>query len=187
MKHGTFILTILCASATLASNRQVQTEPITSPAEPQYINSFYGVDANGQLVDLEKEAVRFRAKAKVLPGYASVKVTTEFKPSRSPVRVAAIAQFIVRGRAPIDPLSRFELRTLRASKDHREIVMTQGHGSIFGGSATSNLDEGEVSIRFEEYGANSYRITPIQPLAPGEYALGIRGFASELYCFGVDR
>jgi hypothetical protein len=187
MKRAAFILTILCASATLANNRQTQTEPTTSPVEPQYIDSFYGVDANGKLIELEREAVTFHAKAKVLPGYASVKMSTEFKPGRSPVRITTIAQFIVRGRGPIDPLSRFELRVLKTSKDHREFVMTQGHGSIFGGSATSNLDEGAVAIRFEEYGVSSYRITPDQPLAPGEYALAMRGLGSELYCFGVDR
>jgi hypothetical protein len=187
MKHAALILAILCASVTLANNRQAQIEPTTSPAEPQYINSFYGVDANGKLIELERKAVTFHSKMKVLPGYATVKMTTEFKPGRSPVRVAAIAQFIVRGRAPIDPLSRFELRALKYSKGHREFVMTQGHGSIFGGSATSNLDEGAVAIRFEEYGISSYRITTDQPLAPGEYALAVRGFASELYCFGVDR
>jgi hypothetical protein len=166
---------------------KAQTEPTTAPAEPQYINSFYGVDANGKLIELERETVTFHTKMKVLPGYASVKMTTEFKPGRSSVRIDATTQFVVRGRAPIDPLSRFELRALKGSKDHRAFVMTQGHGSVFGGSATSNPSEGAVVIRFEEYGSSSYRITPDQRLAPGEYALAVRGFVSELYCFGVDR
>jgi hypothetical protein len=139
------------------------------------------------LIELEPQTVTFRSKVRALPGYASVKMTTEFKPGRSPVRLAAIAQFVVCGRAPIDPLSRFELRALKGSKDHREFVMTQGHGSILGGSATSNPDEGAVAIRFEEYGTNSYRITLDKPLAAGEYALAVRGLVSDLYCFGVDR
>lgn len=79
------------------------------------------------------------------------------------------------------------MRALKGPKNHREFVMTQGHGSVFGASATSNPEEGAIAIRFEEYGANSYRITPVQPLAPGEYALAMRGLVSELYCFGVDR
>jgi hypothetical protein len=166
---------------------KAQNESSAPVSEPKYINSFYAVDANGTLVELERETVTFHSKVRVLPGYASVKMTTEFKPGRSPVRLAATAQFIVRGRAPIDPLSRFELRALKGSKDHREFVMTQAHGSILGGSATSNPEEGAVAIRFEEYGANSYRITTDKPLAPGEYALAMRGFVSELYCFGVDR
>lgn len=158
-----------------------------SAAEPKYLNSFYSVDTSGKLIDLERQTVTFHAHSKILPGYASVKMTTQFKPGISSVRLSATAQFIVRGRASIDPVSRFELRALKGNKDHREFVMTQGHGSVFGGSATSNPEEGAVAIRFEEYGASSYRITPDRPLAPGEYALAVRGLVSELYCFGVDR
>ena len=176
-------LTVFIAVGAL----KAQNETSATVAEPQYINSFYGVDANGKLIDLERQTVTFHTKTRLLPGYASVKMTTEFKPGRSPVRIAAAAQFVVRGRASIDPLSRFELRALKGSKDHREFVMSQGHGTILGGSATSNPEEGAVAIRFEEYGANSYRMTPDKPLAPGEYALAMRGLVSELYCFGVDR
>jgi hypothetical protein len=170
---------------TLAAQTELST--VVAPAEPQYINSFYAVDANGKLIDLERQTVTFHSKVRALPGYATVKMTTEFKPGHALVRLPADAKFIVRGRTQIDPVSRFELRALKGSKDHRELVMTQAHGSIFGASTTSNPEEGAVAIRFEEYGANSYRITPDKPLAPGEYALATRGLVSELYCFGVDR
>ena len=175
-------LSIFIAIGMLGA-QELKNTPI---AEPKYINSFYALDANGALIELERQTVTFHTKMKVLPGYASVKMTTQFKPGSSPVRLPADAKFIVRGRAPIDPVSRFELRALKASKSHREFVMTQGHGSVFGGSATSNPSEGAVEIRFEEYGASSYRITPDKPLMPGEYALAMRGSVSELYCFGVD-
>jgi hypothetical protein len=155
-------------------------------AEPQYINSFSGVGSNGKLIELERNTVAFRAKTKVLPGYASVKMVAEFKPGKAAVRIPPSAQFIVRGRSPLDPMSRFQLRVLKSSKDRREIMITQGHGSVFGGSATSSMDEGAMPIRFEGYGADSYRITPEHPLPPGEYALTLRGMVSELYCFGVD-
>jgi hypothetical protein len=158
-----------------------------SATEPQYINSFSGVGSDGKLIELERNSVVFHAKTKVLPGYASVKMVAEFKPARASVRMLANAQFIVRGRSPVDPMSRYQLRLLKSSKDHREIVITQGHGTVFGGGATSSLDEGSIPIRFEEYGAGSYRITPEHPLSPGEYALALRGMPSELYCFGVDR
>jgi len=166
-------------------------------AEPQYINSFSGVDSNGKLIELERNTVAFHAKTKVLPGYASVKMVAEFKPGKASVRMPANAQFIVRGRSPVDPMSLYQLRVLKSSKDRREIVITQGHGTVFGGSATSSMDEGAIPIRFEEYGSNSYRITSVQPLPPGEYALATRGLVSikarvqlgrsELYCFGVDQ
>ncbi len=111
-----------------------------------------------KLIELERETVTFHAKTKALPGYASVKMTTEIKSDRSPVRVPSDARFVVRGRAPIDPLSRYELRLLKSSKSHREFVLTTAHGTVFTGGSTSNMDEGAVAIHFEEYGTASYRI-----------------------------
>jgi hypothetical protein len=149
--------------------------------------AFYLLDADGKLTELERQSATFKSHSKILPGYATIKMAAEFKPAHASVRVSPNAQFIVRGRIPVEPASRFELRLLKASKDHREIVMTTGHGSIVGASATSTLDEGGVPLRFEEYGLNSYRITPAQPLAPGEYAIGLKGLVTELYCFGVSQ
>src|SRR4029077_15966610 len=94
------------AAFITAGTLEAQNEPSAPVVEPQYINSFCAMDANGKLIELERQTVTFHAKMKVLPGYASVKTTAQFKPGRSPVRVTATEQFIVRGRAPIDPLSR---------------------------------------------------------------------------------
>lgn len=188
MKFTAVILSLVAFIAV--GTLEAQNEPSATVLEPQYISRFSALDANGKLIELERQTVSFHTKMKAFPGYASVKMTTEFKPGVSPVRVAANQQFVVRGRAPIDPLSRFELRALKGSKDHREFVMVQGHGTAFvftaSGTATANPVEGAVSIRFEEYGSNSYRITPDHPLPPGEYALAVRGPTTELYCFGVD-
>lgn len=155
-------------------------------AEPEYINAFAALDKGGNLVDLERAMVTFRSKIKALPGYASAKMMAEFKPGQSPVRLPRDAQFVVRGRAPVDPLSRFELLLLKRSKGHRDFVMTTAHGTIVGATSDSE-DGGSVAIRFQEYGAASYRIIPDQPLAPGEYALAVRGLPTEVYCFGVDK
>jgi|SRR5579862_3911306 len=182
-------LALTCSMAlSLTAPQTSQTNQQKAVAEPQYVDSFYVVDSTGKLTELEHQSVTtFHTKTKALPGYATVKMLAEFKPGHSPVRLTADAKFVVKGRAPIDPASRFELRLLKASKDHREILMTQGHGTLLGGSATSKLDEGALPVRFEDYGADSYRITPAQPLAPGEYALGTPGFVTQLFCFGVDR
>ncbi len=50
---------------------KAQNEPSAPVAEPQYINSFYAVDANGKLIELERETVTFHSKVRALPGYAS--------------------------------------------------------------------------------------------------------------------
>ena len=165
---------------------KIQTNPSPPVAEPQYIDVFLALDTNGKLTELDHQNV-FRSKVNALPGYATGKVLAEIKPAHASARVPANAQFLVRGRSSLDPSSRYELRLLKTSKDHREIMMTRAHGTSFGGSATSNLDEGALPIRFEEYGENSYRIAPEQSLARGEYALQLRGVVIDLYCFGVDR
>jgi hypothetical protein len=105
-----------------------------------------------------------------------------------PTRATSEAwQIIVRGHDHIDPASLYEFRRLEASKDHREFVTTQGHGSIFTGAKMTNLDQQALQVRLEQYGSSSYRIIPEQPLPPGEYTLAVRGRFSELYCFGVDQ
>src|ERR1039457_2894147 len=140
------IVTALILSVSIAVGTGIsQNEPGTPVNEPQYAGSFYALDANGQLLDLEHTTVTFHAKAKVLPGHASVNMTTQFKPAHSPVRRGATTQFIVRGRGSSDPLSRFELRVLKSSNGHREFVVTTAHGSDFDDSVASNLEEGEVA------------------------------------------
>jgi hypothetical protein len=179
----TVSLVVMCATLTTYA----QSTSDTSVIEPQYINTFYSVDSTGKLIDLERDTITFRAKSKVLPGYASVKMESEFKPAHASVRLPATAQFIVRGRSQINPASVYELRVLKTSKDRRDFVLTQTHGSVFGATSTSDLDEGAVPIKFQEYGTNSYRIVPEGRLAPGEYALTLRGMVTEIYCFGVDQ
>ena len=184
MRPGGVIKAIcLCLALVCSSAAQMQAQT----AEPPYVNSFYTLDATGRILPLERETATFHARTKALPGYASVKVLAQLKPGRSAVRVEGnAAQFFVRGRAPVDPSTRYELRALKRSKDHREFVMNRGHGTLVGGAAASSLDEGTIPIRIQEYGESSYRITPAQALAAGEYALALRGVVAELYCFGVD-
>lgn len=56
-----------------------------------------------------------------------------------------------------------DARLLKGPKGHREFVMTQSHGSVLGGSATSNPEAGAVAIRFEEYGIASRPPIPSPP------------------------
>lgn len=168
-------------------NSNQTTAPSNQVVEPKYVNSFSAVDSTGRLIELEHENVTtFHSKMKPLPGYATVRVTAEFKPAHSSIRLPANAQFVVLGRSALDPATLYELRILKFTKDHREILTTTAHGTLLGGSGTSRVDEGAIQIRFENYGTNSYKISPQQPLAPGEYALSFRGSVSDLYCFGVD-
>jgi hypothetical protein len=177
-----FLVTIAMATGTL----KAQSNPDASAqvAEPQYINSFYALTPNGNFIDLEYKNVMLHPKGWAVPGYVSFKTVADLKPGQSPIRLPASAQFAVRGRADVNPAMIYELRLLKGSKSHREFVLSQAHGSIVGGAVSP--EEGTIQIRFVEYNASSFRIIPEQPLAPGEYALMVRGHYSQLSCFGVD-
>jgi hypothetical protein len=174
-----FLVTMAMATGTV----KAQNNSNAYVPEPQYINSFYALTPNGNFIDLEYRNVVLRPKSWAVPGYASFKTVADFEPSQSPIRLPATAQFAIRGRANVNPATIYELRLLKGSKSHREFVLSQAHGSIVGGAV--NPEEGAISIRFEQYGGSSFRIIPQQPLAPGEYALVVRGRYSQLYCFGV--
>ena len=99
-------LMMLSATAEMLHAQSRQPHPI----EPQYVNAFCAIDANGTLIPLEHNTnVTFHSKVKPLPGYASVKTLVEFEPGRSSVRLnAETAHFVIRGRALIDPSSCYE-------------------------------------------------------------------------------
>lgn len=176
------IVTMALATGTLIA--QNNPDANVQVIEPQYINSFYALTPHGNFIDLEYKNVVLHPKSWAVPGYASFKTVADFEPGQSPIRLPASARFVVRGGVNVNPVTIYELRMLKGSKSHREFVMTQAHGSIVGGAV--NPEEGAIPIRFEEYGTSSFRIVPEQPLAPGEYALMVRGRYSQLYCFGVD-
>jgi len=177
-----FLVAIAMASGTLKAQNNPDAQ--VQVAEPQYINSFYALTPNGNFIDLEYRNVVLHPKSWAVPGYASVKMVADLKPGQSPIRLSPSAQFVVRGRVDVNPATIYELRLLKGSKSHREFVLSQAHGSIVGGAV--NPEEGAIPIRFEDYGTSSFRIISQQPLAPGEYALMVRGRYSMLFCFGVD-
>ncbi len=115
-------LLVLLSLSCLPAFAKAQTPaPV---AEPQFYNSFFALAPNGKLVELDHQKVTtFHAKTKPLPGYASVKVSAEFKPAHAQTRLPSGVQFVVKGRLAIDPSSLYELRSLKVKKDHREILM----------------------------------------------------------------
>src|SRR5258706_5552582 len=111
----------------------IKTQTPAPVAEPQFYNS-YALAPDGKLAELDDQKVTtFHAKTKPLPGYASVKVSAEFKPAHAQTRLPGNVQFVVKGRSAIEPSTLYELRSLKIKKDHREILMTQAYGTLIGG------------------------------------------------------
>jgi hypothetical protein len=160
--------------------------------EPAYNDVFFGLDLSaGKLVALERQTATVRGKAK-FGGYGGIKVSSEFKPAKSPVRFkrSEQPQFVVRSYAAdtstFDPNMLYVLRTLTKKGDKRELVMTESHGPLGLGGATANLAEGVLPVTFEKFGEHSLKIVSEKPLPPGEYALSHRAGMMDLFCFGID-
>jgi len=145
----------------------------------------------GKLVALERQTSTIRGKAK-FGGYGGIKVASEFKPGKSPVRFkqGERPQFVVRAFAAdvstFDPNTLYVLRTLKKKGDKRELIMLESHGPLALGGTTSNLGEGVLPVAFEKFGEHSLRVVSEKPLLPGEYALSRRAGMMDLFCFGID-
>lgn len=178
-------LVILFSLCVAAKGQQVP--------EPQYNDVFAAFDASAlKLIPLERQTATIQGKAK-FGGYGGIKLSSQFKPGKSPVRFRSSdrPQFVVRSiasaSASIDPTTLYVLRILRGKGDKRELVMTESHGPLGLGGATSNLAEGVRPVTFERFGEHSLKIMSEEPLPPGEYALSRRFGMTDLFCFGVDK
>ncbi len=86
----------------------------------------------------------------------------------------------------------FVLIRMKASKDEREVVI--GKSWTFS-DRTGVQSKDTISFDYEKLRAGVYRVTPKQPLAPGEYCFFYRAAAAltaqtgmgKLFDFGVDR
>lgn len=78
----------------------------------------------------------------------------------------------------------FALIRLHVKGDSREAHV----GTVGGRSGQSGKSRDAVPFRSEAEGAGVFRVTPSQPLAPGEYAFyfAARGPGGQLWDFGVD-
>jgi len=46
-------------------------------------------------------------------------------------------------------------------------------------------DTGEFDLTVSKLGDNFFRISPVEPLIPGEYCIAVN-FVSKYFCFGID-
>jgi hypothetical protein len=160
------------------------------PKEPTTIGIFYAL-TDGKLVDLERQSATIAGRTK-LGGFGGAKVSSEFKPETSPVRLSPDGlSFVVRSFAAqtaVDPNTLYVLRVLKQHSHKRELLITDIRSPFaLGGAVTTNLGEGVIAVNFEPFSEHSLRVTPVSRLGPGEYALSARLGALDVFCFGVDK
>jgi hypothetical protein len=165
-----------------------EAQDAVKPQEPEYTNSFFYLDSTGTLKPLEREPVGVSSKIHAL-GFGGASASYQIQGDHSPVRFAAGApiQVIVKlENHDADPATQVLLYSLQSAKGNRQVLITRVH--YMGLGQKSDLQTSQLQMVFVKYGEGSIKITPSNPLQPGEYAIAMQtqGAQPLVFCFGVD-
>jgi len=174
------LIAILFVYAALAQDAK-------KPPEPDYSNSFFFLDKDGNLKPLERQAAKIETKVRGL-GYGGADSKYVLPNEHSTVRFAAnlSLQFVVRPEPNnVDPATVVQLYSLKVAKGQREVQLVKLRQ--FSGAKTT-LGNTAVPFDIAKYGENSVLLEPQATLAPGEYmwAANATMMVPQAYCFGID-
>src|SRR5258706_16023157 len=147
--------------------------------EPEYLGIVNVLDSSGALQPLERQRAKHQSKANV---FGFIKGTTIIPGAPSPIRFPAgqPLEFVVKlETAGYDPLLIVRLLPLAVAKNGREFVIMKTSAMGFSPRVNDTL----IALNIANYGERSYRIVPVDPLPPGEYAIESGNFT---FCFGID-
>ncbi|MBI1405206.1 MAG: hypothetical protein GC145_03660 [Caulobacter sp.] len=181
---------LLSAAATGLATPALAARPAPVPAFTAVVD-----DAS---VTLEAQIAAFKSRTKAM-GYGGADIFYELKGAASPVRLAAgqAVSFFSNEPETIDPQQRFGLFRLTPVKATRRL--TTGKVNPFGYGTRNVKNQAAVEFSTVRDGG-LWRITPTEPLTPGEYGLALapnlgnntwgwggRGGGNQPVCaFGVD-
>jgi hypothetical protein len=160
----------------------------TTRQEPDYANSFFYLEVSGGLKPLEREPLGMVGRAKAF-GFGGADVNYQVLGERSPVRFSAGTpiQLVVKLQdRDVDPATLVVLYPLKVDKGKRQLLISSvGFLSMHN---KSDMQSKQLQMVFTKYGQGSVRITPANPLPPGEYAIAVSGKDQQptVYCFGID-
>lgn len=165
------------AISSFAPQAFVATAQESKVPEPETIGVLYLRDpANNSLVPLDRETISIKAS----PGFFRAKAKLRVKGATARLRLKSDPkpEFIVQLATGVDP-NKIKLYLLKVEDGKR--VTTVATASAFG----SKSELQTLSFDVTRYGQNSYKLTPSQPLAPGEYTFNAVD-STEAFCFGID-
>lgn len=185
MASGALALAVIGVSATAQSNRAVGSNPLLDAARrrPPVTTSLPGPEYNGAVeavVDGRRTGLERSDPAVVGGGGVAFEQITG---DHSTVRIAAGSriEFVIRNDYHnIEPDT--ALHVFRLVTQGKGLRRYQAFGRLPKGMIS--LAGQNVALRGEGYGPVFYRMTPLAPLAAGEYA-AVGGNGS-WYAFGVD-
>jgi len=154
--------------------------------EPEYIGVFFLLEPDtGTLIPLERQTPESKINVKAM-GFGGGESVLEVKGEKSVVRFRADQklEFVVLvASQQTDPQGIIQFFSLESKKGKRRLVVAKA-GSM-GRNGKSVTSERAIPFNATKYGVSSFRIVPVQRLAPGEYALGAPG-NHDGFCFGID-
>lgn len=169
-----FLLFAVALTGALIQTTQAQENKVV---EPTAIGIIYWLDpSNGALVQLDRENTNIKSSPGFFKSSAKlrvngVKAAMRLKPSKP--------EFVMQLANGVDP-TKIKLYLLTVTGGKRETVILT---VVAFGGAKSELKT--LTVDVTKYGQSSYKLTPAQPLAPGEYVL-VATDSTDAYCFGVD-
>ena len=171
-----------CAAAFLV------TTPVNAQRTaqvPEYVGQANAVTGS-TATQLERQKPRNDMKIRAL-GFGGARIRQIVNGDRSPIRFrkGQDVAFIVRvASQEHDPLSTLQIIPLRVRKGQRELdLVSTGYAGITG--ARDRKNEKAIALSAERFGRNAFRVSALQPLEKGEYAL-ITADSETLNLFAID-
>jgi len=180
------------ASGSAAASNSKPSAFTGIPPEPPDMSAFYYVNSAGKLGRLEM------IKADITDNHRTVTdgVKAEFKifGTKSPVRlkdgdVSIVVKMPQRGKGflgamdeGVFDLSEMLFRRWEPVSGARQQLITANKVRLW---EKRDPDPGEFDLTIAKLGDNFFRISPVEPLIPGEYCIAVN-FVAKYYCFGVD-
>ena len=173
-----YIFLLMAVFALLSSSVAIGQE--SNVAEPEYIGVVYHLDSTGKMGALDRQRFRYKAGLKGLV-FGGAKLTADLEGKSAALRVPSNEKmsFVVQLPYGSDP-RKIQLFSFEVKDGNRQLVITSG--SVFKGQ-TLTLP---IQLNITRFGQNSYKLTPTDVLAVGEYAF-IAENSVDLFCFGVDK
>jgi hypothetical protein len=171
------LLLLLFIGGAIVTLSFIVTAQENKVPEPETIGVLFWRDpANNALVPLDRETISVKAS----PGFfkASAKLRINGVSAKLRLKADPKPEFIVQLANGVDP-NKIKLYLLKVDGGKR--VTTVATASAFGSKSELKTLPFDVT----KYGQSSYKLTPSQPLVPGEYTLNATD-STDAFCFAID-
>ncbi len=182
-----FVKKLLVGAVLLGSGVVMLAQQAAAPAvvEPEYANEVELLGSDGKLTPLDRQTPHFEANTKNYLVKVKVQGRQSVPGTQSPVRTGAQPSFVVKAHiGDADPTTLIHLYKMDVGKNERYYVTNNASATVFAGAKGQSMSRDGLPLTIVKYGESSFKITPTEPLAPGEYAF--MAAMPTAFCFGVD-